>query len=106
MLSWILQITIMSILIIVLVHHLLTFFKNTLTVPKIKDLVNRPTLQYETIYHTIHHENAANSNSSKPESVSQDYTLIDLLPSSEQQTPANSTMKHELKEFLKSQLRD
>ena len=40
MLSWILQITIISIVLIFLVHYLFNFFKSTLTVPKIKDLVN------------------------------------------------------------------
>jgi hypothetical protein len=43
MLSWIIQITVISIILIFLVHHLINFLKSTLTVPKIKDLVNSPT---------------------------------------------------------------
>ena len=39
MLSWVIQITVISIVLIFLVHHLINFFKSTLTVPKIKDLV-------------------------------------------------------------------
>ena len=49
MLSWVLQITIISIVLIFLVHHLINFFKSTLTVPKIKDLVNTPTQKYENM---------------------------------------------------------
>lgn len=87
MLLWIIQISIISIIIIFLVHHLINFFKSTLTVPKIKDLVNKPTQKYENIYNII------NSNN-KPD----DYTLIDFLPKEE------PNMKTELKKFLKSQL--
>jgi hypothetical protein len=34
-------------------HHLYMFLMNTLTVPKIKDLVNKPTQQYHELYNTI-----------------------------------------------------
>ena len=60
MLSWIIQISLISIIFIFLVHHILMFFKTTLTVPKIKDLVNSPNQKYQNIYDTISH----NSNSS------------------------------------------
>ena len=93
MLSWVIQITVISIILIFLVHHLLNFFKSTLTVPKIKDLVNTPTQKYENMYNIIQ----KNSNTSSYES--EDYTLIDLLPKEE-----GPTMKSELKNFLKKQL--
>jgi len=94
MLSWIVQITIISIVLIFLVHHLINFFKSTLTVPKIKDLVNTPTQKYENMYNIIN-QNKLETN---PES-SNDYTLIDLLPKKDE-----PNMKSELKNFLKSQL--
>ena len=50
MLTWIIQISFISIIFIFLVHHLLMFFKSTLTVPKIKDLVNSPNEKYQHIY--------------------------------------------------------
>ena len=53
MLSWVIQITVISIILIFLVHHLINFFKATLTVPKIKDLVNAPTQNYENIYNIL-----------------------------------------------------
>ena len=95
MLSWVIKITfisVISIILIFLVHHLINFFKSTLTVPKIKDLVNTPTQKYENMYNIIQ----KNLNTS---SESADYTLIDLLPKEE-----GPTMKSELKNFLKKQL--
>ena len=37
------------------------FLKTTLTVPKIKDLVNYPNQKYENIYNTISHNSNSNS---------------------------------------------
>ena len=88
MLFWTLQITIISIILIFLVHHLILFFKSTLTVPKVKDLVNAPAQKYENIYNTI---------------SSRDYT-DSLLPTIPMQAaiPEQKSMKEELKNFLKS----
>lgn len=94
MLSWAIQITIISIVLIFLVHHLINFFKSTLTVPKIKDLVNTPTQKYENMYSIIN-----NNQKSYNKSLDNEYSLIDLLPKKEE-----TTMKSELKNFLKSQL--
>jgi hypothetical protein len=103
MLIWIIQISIISIIFIFLVHHLLLFFKSTLTVPKIKDLVNSPTQKYQNIYDTI-----SNKNNS--------YSTIDLLPYSPTSDEPDfltslpeinieqKSMKDELKNFLKKQL--
>ena len=103
MLSWIIQITIISIILIFLVHHLINFFKSTLTVPKIKDLVNNPTQKYESMYNIIKGEPT-----SKKSSSDNNYTLIDLLPKEEEQEQEQKeespSMKNELKNFLKKQL--
>jgi len=93
--------TIVSIILIFLVHSLINFFKSTLTVPKIKDLVNSPSQKYENIYNII--KNKSNSNPNiVPTSLSssEDYTLIDLLPKEGE----NTNMKNELKNFFKSAL--
>ena len=42
-----------SLTIIYLIHHLYMFFLNTLTVPKIKDLVNKPSEQYDEMFKTL-----------------------------------------------------
>ena len=93
MLAWIIQISLISIIFIFLVHHLLMFFKTTLTVPKIKDLVNSSNQKYQNIYNTISHN-----------SFEGDYTDIDLLPNNNFMNNESSTMKNELKSFLKKQL--
>jgi hypothetical protein len=92
MLGWIIQISIISIIFIFIVHHLLVFFKTTLTVPRVKDLVNCPTQKYQDIYNTItvhKHDNDINNT-----------TDIDMLP-----TEQSENMKDELKSFLKKQLK-
>ena len=92
---------ILSITLIFLVHHLINFFKSTLTVPKIKDLVNTPTQKYENMYNIISkHNNHSNSNSNNNSNMEFDYTDIDLLPK-----PNVEDMKNELKHFLKEQLK-
>jgi len=35
------------------VHYIYEFFKNNLTEPKIKDLVNKPKVKYEQIYKNV-----------------------------------------------------
>jgi hypothetical protein len=106
MLSWIIQITIISIVLIFLVHYLFNFFKETLTVPKIKDLVNVPNKKYENMYNII----SKNNENIEPTN----YTDIDLLPiqSDRQDEPKwdkssdADSMKNELKSFLKKQLKE
>lgn len=59
---------IVSILIITILHNLYIFFKDNLTTPKVKDLVNKPTEQYKKIYETLNtNSNHANSDTMKDE---------------------------------------
>lgn len=100
MLSWIIQMSIISIVFIFLIHHLLSFFKTTLTVPKVKDLVNSPSQKYQHIFDTLSKSQTSSSSSSS-------YTNIDLLPSEDinaSSLSSSSSMKNELKTFLKKQL--
>ena len=103
MLSWIIQATVISIVLIFLVHYLFNFFKSTLTVPKIKDLVNTPTQKYDNMFSIISKGNydnnlVTNTNSNTNLSDNYEYTMKDLLPKPE------NDMKSELKNFLKKQL--
>ena len=106
MLAWIIQISIVSLIFIFLVHHLIGFFKTTLTVPKIKDLVNSPSQKYQHIFDTINTNSNTNSytNTSLGVENSNSYTAIDLLPSAEINAAPKDSMKDELKSFLKKQL--
>ena len=102
MLFWTFQITLISIILIFLVHHLISFFKTTLTVPKIKDLINVPAQKYESMFQTISHSSSSSS-SNNTYDFSKDYTgdastNINLKPDT-------SVMKNELKNFLKNQLK-
>ena len=108
MFVWAIKISILSVVFIFLVHYLINFFKNNLTVPKIKDLVNVSTQKYDNMYSVIgkqqhqHSSNEYNINK-KEEPQELGYTDFDLLPqpnSSEE----NESMKDELKLFLKTQL--
>ena len=94
--TWIIQITIISIILIFLIHHLVNFFTSLLTVPKIKDLVNRPKQRYNDIYSVISTseliDNDGNNNIK--------YNLEELIPSSN----SEPNMKTELKKFIKKQL--
>ena len=109
MLVWLIQVAIVSFSLIYLIHHLFTFFKTTLTVPKVKDLVSGQNEKYKHIMDTLANTNASENS----------YTNIDdLIPNSGfTQTQIiggmdhnfsnneNSTMKNELKSFLKKQMR-
>jgi hypothetical protein len=103
MLIWIIQFTIISIVLIFLVHYLINFFKSTLTVPKIKDLVNTPTQKYENMFSIIsksnYDSNNLTTNSNTNLNNNYEYTMKDLLPKPE------NDMKSELKNFLKKQLK-
>jgi hypothetical protein len=110
--SWIIQITIISIILIFLVHHLINFFKSVLTVPKIKDLVNSPNEKYKNIYETISHNHMDNDNDrDRDVNINNiNYTLEDILPpntnttSITNATAHSNNMKNELKNFIKKQL--
>jgi hypothetical protein len=111
--SWIIQITIISIILIFLVHHLIHFFKTMLTVPKIKDLVNTPNEKYKNIYETISHNNFREYENDINKSLGSskiNYTLEDILPPNTNTSAIidrvnnSSNMKNELKNFIKKQL--
>ena len=75
MLFFIIQQIILSLILIAIIHYIYEFFKNNLTEPKIKDLVNKPKAKYEQIY------NSVNNMEKEP-------------------TPPTSSMKTELQNYL------
>lgn len=50
---WVISQIVISILIIASIHYIYNFFKQNLTVPKIKDLVKKPEQQYKNIYSSL-----------------------------------------------------
>lgn len=115
MLLWTIQMSILSIILIFLVHHLIVFFKNTLTIPKVKDLVNAPIQKYEEMYEIIHsskkdERNIASRTEDATPGGTSIYSLDELIPKAQQnETPVVpneqlKSMKDELKFFLKKQM--
>lgn len=102
MLFWTVQTIIISFILIFLVHHLITYFKQILTVPKTKDLVNSPIQKYNDMFKIIDSNNASNHN---PTIVNiEDYLPKSIFTSEEIKNDVNQEMKNELKSFLKKQM--
>ena len=95
------KITIISIILIFLVHYLLIFFKTNLTTPKIKDLVNAPTQKYDAIFNAMNF-NAMNTSSANSVNIN-NISLEELLPPIQ---PDPVDMKNELKQFMKKQFKE
>ena len=109
----VIQTAILSILFIFMVHNIIYFFKDNLTIPKTKDLVSLTEKKYEEIYNVMKRSMSAPNNKRRSSSVDDtsteygsddDYddnasvntstTFIDALPS-------DVDMKEELKNFLR-----
>lgn len=118
MLYWTIRTTILSTILILLVHHLINFFKSTLTVPKFKDLVNVPAQKYADMFNIINNPMPQNYGvSSDPAmkhnvSSSSDINSLPTYENTYNMIPTNDAIKHtdddnmknELKDFLKKQL--
>jgi len=85
----IIQWVIISFILILLVHHLFLFFKNTLTVPKVKDLIHQPSNMYKEIEETLQSSNNTIKLSSIDNNGNTNNNNIDT-----------KEMKHELKNFF------
>jgi len=90
MIAWTFQIIIGSFLFIFLVHHLIGFLKSTLTIPKIKDLVDSPSEKYKHIYAQL---------SNKGGTIQQQQQQTAPL-----EPTKDNSMKQDLKSFFKKQL--
>ena len=77
-----------SFTLIFLIHYLYTFFMNTLTIPKIKDLVNKPNEQYDEMFKTLQGSTMSNS------------TKNDILSKHKDETINDDKMTEELSSFL------
>lgn len=57
----IIQWSVISLVLIILIHYLYGFFKDTLTIPKTKDLVNRPVDVYKEMYEIINKKDTSSN---------------------------------------------
>ena len=85
----IVQWVIISLILIMLVHHLYSFFKNTLTVPKVKDLVHQPSQLYKEIEETLISSQGNNANNANNANNTNNLSSVDT-----------KEMKTELKNFF------
>jgi hypothetical protein len=85
----------LSLLLIALIHYLYGFFKNTLTVPKVKDLVNKPAQRYNQMFAAINNENdyTQQQNVRQERNVGQERNV-------EERNVGQQSMQAELKNFL------
>jgi flagellar basal body-associated protein FliL len=67
MFLWILQTTIISVVLIATIHYIFLFFKNNLTIPKTKDLVNKPVENYKKMLNINEKVQTTNTDSMKDE---------------------------------------
>ena len=87
----ILQWVIISLLLIVLIHYLYSFFIDTLTVPKVRDLIEKPTQRYNQIVKsTIDNSSTHQLQSTQPQPQIQ----------SQIQPQEDNKMESELRSFL------
>ena len=93
--SWIFKVSVVSFLFIFLLHYLYSFFKTTLTSPKIKDLVNKPMRKYDSIYDSLQNNQ---SYIEETEGVNISNSLHSNTLST--QNPVKQNMKDELKKYL------
>lgn len=82
-----------------MVHNIIYFFKDNLTIPKTKDLVSLTEKKYEEIYNIM--KNSRHSKDSVDEEDVDDTMSVDSSTTFIDNLPSCLDMKEELKNFLK-----
>jgi len=111
MVFWMIKIILFSIIFIFLIHNILNFLFETLTISKTKDMVQITNQNYKNIYDILSQNNYDQNNNDQNNknktkikiSTPQfdDITLIDSLPND---MSNDDTMKNELANYLRQQL--
>ena len=104
---WIIKVSILSFILIFLLHYIYSFFISTLTIPKVKDLVTLPQQKYDEMFHSLQQQqqqqqllnsninnNSNNATSSSTQSMKDDLInfLKDIGSSSTGNTFSNTNM--------------
>lgn len=121
MLFWIIKIIIFSIIFIFLIHNVINFLSETLTISKTKDMIQITNNNYKNIYEVLYRqsqenifqqntlkenalkENALKENILKENAFQENITLIDSLPNAISFNERDD-MKNELTNYLREQL--
>ena len=92
---WVAQVMGVSFVIIFILHNLYFFFKETLTVTKMKDMVKRPQQRYDALFRELRVRNEDLKNNSNDGATDAANDAANNATSS-----ANDAMKNELKRYL------
>jgi len=101
MLLWFIKISIISILLIIIVHHLFLFLQNNFSVPIVKDFVDIDE-KYQNMLNIIQEKDVSLIN--ELPITSEPPITIELSTKIEEKEEENIDMKSELKKFLKFEL--
>jgi hypothetical protein len=85
-----------SLIIIILIHYLFNFFKDTLTTPKVKDLIQEPLMRYKDIENITNDTNNSINNKDTIGTTS----IEEIIDKKDTTTNNESDMKSELKNFF------
>jgi hypothetical protein len=101
---WVVKVVTVSIMIIFLLHNLYIFFKETLTVPKMKDMVKRPQQKYESLFRELE-DNRINTNANANANANTNHSsaanaTANAANAANANATENDTMKNELKRYL------
>jgi len=103
MLFWLIKIIFFSIIFIFLIHNILNFLLETLTISKTKDMIQITNQNYKNIYDILSQNidiNICNKDIQEKETENNDITPINTLPN----TISDDNMKNELTNYLREQL--
>ena len=121
MLFEIIKISIISLLLIFLLHYFYRFLLQNLTTPDVRDLVNKPKQNYEKIFNTINSNTSSETNNSeqnveKDNNKNQTSTPNNIVPNNivpnnivpnniPQNNIASTNMKNELQHFINKEIK-
>jgi hypothetical protein len=101
----VIQTAILSILFIFIVHNIIYFFQDNLTIPKTKDLVSLTEKKYDEIYNVMKKDKTKVSSRYAAEEEEDDEEMdnksVDSSTTFIENLPTALDMKEELKNFLK-----
>ena len=99
---WLIKTILTSLTLIAVSHYLYIYFKNNLTQPKLKDLVNEPKEHYEKIFKTINEKPILETGSVEDVTQGDDSSSYEAFNQGENLNSSN--MASELNNFLDESL--
>jgi hypothetical protein len=105
MILWSIKITVISIIIICIIHHLIFFLQNNFSIPKVKNFIDIPS-KYKKMIDTISTDENVSLLHDLPvlEEYEQENKIEIVEIEKEENTIEIKDMKEELKQFVKNEL--